>query len=494
MGKISHQSPGGDRGARKKGGTPEVQKKKSPGKASDRSDKKKMHSKSLSEIEDIAESIREADQSFERIAADPRQDSMGDSQLRSLVHSLESKVSDFKEKISALRKFFQEQEGLASVAGDDIVDYLTTKQQMLLSYCANLLFYLSMRVDGSSVKDHPVLEQLLRLRFALEKMRAVDGKIKHQIERLVSSQAQVRPAGAGAAFEGEDKQPVLLASNSSLRPNPLALLGGDSGSGSDGGGGDDSRASGDEEDEEEEEDQVDQRSKRNKSKKSAARDGGEDDVQDRRQGLYRPPRMEAMPFMDADGKAEKEAERLKRKRQKLRSSEIFETLREEFSTAPEVSASGGIAGLSQEGKKLQAEADERQNFEEDRFVRLTMSRKDKKDISRRTKDMSDFTKIGSFGGIEDFDEIINMYDQEGGKSERKDSSRSRDPPSKSKGRDSASASASASAGAGDSKQMRKLGNAVNSSAAIERAAMTFSKFEGADTGKVSGKSKKAKRA
>jgi len=489
MGKISHPSPGGDRDGKRKVGTPQSLKKKSPGKSSDRSNTKKMLNKSMSEVQDVAESMQEADESLERIAADPRQESMGDSELRALVHSLESKVSDFKDKISALRRFFQEQDGLPSVAGDDIVDYLTTKQQMLLSYCANLLFYLSMRVTGSSVNDHPVLEQLLRLRFALEKMRAIDGKIQHQIERLVSvAQVQARPASAGGAFEGQYNQPVLLASNSSLRPNPLALLGDDCAD--DGGAG----RAGDEEEEEEdsdEDDRMDQRSKRNKGKKANARDGGEDDGQDSRggsKGLYRPPRMEAVPFMDADGKAEKEAERLKRKRQKLRSTEIFETLREEFSTTPEISASGGIAGLSQEGKKLQAEADERQNFEEDRFVRLTMSRKDKKDIARRTKGMSDFTKIGSFGGIEDFDEIINMYDQEGGgrgSSAGLAPGASKSSDSSHKGRDSTSTS--------DSRKMRKLGTAVNSSAAMERAAMTFSKFEGAGTGTGTGKGKKAKR-
>lgn len=492
MGKVSRLYSDGDRDASQKRSTPD--KHKNTAKSGDRSNRKKIHDKSATpEIEDMAVSMRETDESLSQIAADLRTDSMGNSELAPLVHSLQSKVSDFQEKISALRGFLKEQEQLPSVAGDDIVDYLATKQQMLLAYCANLLFYLGLRVSGISVKDHPVLEQLLRLRFALEKMRAIDGKIQHQIERLVqleqAGQGGLQAAVGGAAFEGEDKQPILATSNSSLRPNPLALLGGGSGSDSGGAAGEES----DEEEESNEDDEMDQRSKRNKSKKAGithTRDGDEYGSSAGK-GLYRPPRMEAVPFLDAEGKAEKEAERLKRKRQKLRSTEIFETLREEFSTAPEQSASGGISGLSQEGKKLQAEADERQNFEEDRFVRLTMSRKDKKDINRRTKDMSDLTKLGDFGGIEDFDEIINMFGADGpagtgggagagGGSSSKRASRRDD---------------SSRESLGDSKQMRKLGSAVNSSAAIERAAMTFGKFEGTDTGEMrvrGGSAKKAK--
>jgi len=127
-----------------------------------------------------------------------------------------------------------------------------------------------------------------------------------------------------------------------------------------------------------------------------------------------------------------------------------------------------------------------------------MSRKDKKDINRRTKDMSDLTKLGDFGGIEDFDEIINMFGADGppgtstGAGARAGAGGGRGSSKKaSSGGDSSRESL------GDSKQMRKLGSAVNSSAAIERAAMTFGKFEGADTGEMrvrggGGSAKKAK--
>jgi U3 small nucleolar RNA-associated protein 3 len=47
---------------------------------------------------------------------------------------------------------------------DDIVDYLEVKQQLLLSYCLNAVFYLYMKAQGQSVRSHPVMKQLLELR------------------------------------------------------------------------------------------------------------------------------------------------------------------------------------------------------------------------------------------------------------------------------------------------------------------------------------------
>jgi len=35
------------------------------------------------------------------------------------------------------------------------------------------------------VKNHPVMKQLLRLRYVLEKMRTLDGKVQPQVDRLL---------------------------------------------------------------------------------------------------------------------------------------------------------------------------------------------------------------------------------------------------------------------------------------------------------------------
>jgi hypothetical protein len=440
----------------------------------------KTPSKSVFSASYIKESLIDLNQTVQRISTNHEPSTQTESsELQALVHALESKVPDFQEKINALRAFFKEKEDKQVVQGDDIVDYLSAKQQMLLAYCTNLLFYLTMRVEGRSVKDHPVMQQLLRLRFALEKMRAIDGKIAHQIERLVQQARGFTPNPTiSNTNDGEDEfkqQNAFSLTSSNSRPNPLALLGKDSGSEDQGE---------DSEEEDSDDDSGAKHKKHSKNKKTA--DYGEDSDDDRGharkitgkndKGVYRPPRMEAVPYIDAESKAEKEAERLKRKKQKLRSSEIFETLREEFSTAPEVSASSGISGVSNEGKKLLAEAKERQNFEEDRFVRLTMSRKDKKDMARRQREADRLdNKFGNFGGMEDFDDIVNSLEPDLSKKRKSRSGDDDDEGYEGK------SSASKRSTIGNSKSMQKLGKAVNSSAAMERAAATFSKFDKAST-------------
>jgi hypothetical protein len=38
---------------------------------------------------------------------------------------------------------------------------------------------------GMSVRNHPVMKQMLKLRYAMEKMHSLDNKLKYQIDRLV---------------------------------------------------------------------------------------------------------------------------------------------------------------------------------------------------------------------------------------------------------------------------------------------------------------------
>ena len=129
--------------------------------------------------------------------------------LLAVVQDLIEKVSDFRS--SALQKVKTQLEsttGHNTDHGDEIVDYLECKQQILLAYCQNLVYYLSLKAAGESVASHPVMQSLLELRFAMEKMRPIDGKLHYQVDRLIK-------------LSTLDEKEVEL---SSLRPNPMALL------------------------------------------------------------------------------------------------------------------------------------------------------------------------------------------------------------------------------------------------------------------------------
>ena len=69
-------------------------------------------------------------------------------ELLGLVAELKDRVAELREKVAPLRAFVLKVVASSSSHGvdDDIVDYLEVKQQLLLSYCINVTFYLYMKV------------------------------------------------------------------------------------------------------------------------------------------------------------------------------------------------------------------------------------------------------------------------------------------------------------------------------------------------------------
>ena len=55
----------------------------------------------------------------------------------------------------------------SAAASDELVQYLEVKQQILLAYCTNMVFYLILKSEGKSVRAHPVMRQLLELRYVV---------------------------------------------------------------------------------------------------------------------------------------------------------------------------------------------------------------------------------------------------------------------------------------------------------------------------------------
>jgi U3 small nucleolar ribonucleoprotein protein LCP5 len=404
------------------------------------------------------------------------------SKAKMIISSLNTRVSDLGDNIRTFKDFCKhleihkhDNENSHIVDSDDIVAYLTAKQQMLASYCVNLLFYLSMKIKGKSVSNppHPVLKQLLKIRLALEKMRQIDGKIKHQVERLIQQSKFSDSGDNNNNDNGGDERLVLNNSGANLRPNPLALLPKADAADSDDSDDSDGNDSNDGND-----------NKSNRKKGGKGRGEHDMDINTGRgsvgkmssSGVYVPPRMEAAPYagsLDSEKSAEKEAEKLRRKREKLRSSEIYDTIREEFSTAPEMTASSGMNNNTGQEKILQAEAKERQDFEEDRFVRLVQTRKEKKNISSRRNNIDRLDRFDDIGHVRDLDSLAEVYEKASGGSGAMSSigkKKSRDSYNDDDGESSNRDSRSAKKG---KKKMHDVGAAVSSSAAMERAAAAF---------------------
>lgn len=278
-------------------------------------------------------------------------------ELLALVSELKSKVAELRDKINPIRTLLQEYAAAVEV-DDDVVDYLEVKHQLLLAYCINVVFYLAMKCEGQSVRSHPVMKQLLELRYAMEKLRPLDGKLKYQIDRLISAAAMPSAELAALAF----------------RPDPSAF---------------DADSGGESEEEKPAKDKNNSRT-------------------DKKTDLYRAPKIAAAPYKFDESAEDKVDKIQQRKRNKLKNSAIFESLRDEFGVAPEMSSSSGIDNTGHDAKSLQKEEDDRRNYEEDRFIRLTMTRKDKQSIKKRKADaqrLDTITDIGDIGGIDEFDDL-----------------------------------------------------------------------------------------
>ena len=81
------------------------------------------------------------------------------------------------------------------------VSYLEAKYLLLLHYCIHLVFYVLLKAEGRSARDHPVIARLVEIRAFLERARPIDKRLRYQMDRLLAAAAlvQVSQPGCGAA-------------------------------------------------------------------------------------------------------------------------------------------------------------------------------------------------------------------------------------------------------------------------------------------------------
>jgi hypothetical protein len=272
-----------------------------------------------------------------------------------VLTELQDLVDDFKLKLEDVRSSMEPI--VRRVEGNEMptekgVSYLEVKHQLLLSYCMNMVFYLLMKVEGKSVRDHPVLHQLVEIRTTLERLRPLDGKLKYQIDKLLKLQGE----GAATADGIEDDEDESL----NFKPNPQNML-----------------------------------------TKGSDSSGQSSDV-------YQPPKLSATPFEEYERAATKRNKEGKKRQKKLLKSELLREIRGEFGDAPEeISHREGF-----DDKTNKQEDEERRDYEEDRFVRTTMSKKDKKKRKERERNANGIDSVLGMDNFGDLEDTIN--DSRGG--------------------------------------------------------------------------------
>jgi len=97
----------------------------------------------------------------------------------------------------------------------NLLAFLETKAQLLLSYCMHVSFYLLLKAEGKPVANHPVIDRLVELRVYIEKLWPLEQKLQYSLNKLI---AQGPTAGAGAGVKLGDLRPVSVEEGALYKP------------------------------------------------------------------------------------------------------------------------------------------------------------------------------------------------------------------------------------------------------------------------------------
>lgn len=227
------------------------------------------------------------------------------------------------------------------------LSFLEIKYHMLLNYLINLTYVVLRKCSGQKIEKDPSIDRLIEIRTVLEKIRPIDHKLRYQIDKLVKT------AVTGSTNSSD---PLSFKAN----PDNLQMAN-----------------SSDESSEEEDEDDGSKKFKK-KSKKDKNLDDEETVAK------YVPPKVISMPY-DDETAAEKEEKQKERMKKRAYNSSMIEEWKEEFLDTP-VEVAGGSRAQQMISKALK----EKEEFEENYFVRLPMTKAEK----HRQKRLSTLGTLG----------------------------------------------------------------------------------------------------
>ena len=143
-------------------------------------------------------------------------------ELAALLGELQESMSEVRNVVQPLLKQVREG-GLVTERG---LSFLEAKHLLLLAYCGHIVHYLLIKAEGGTIQGHPVVAQLVQLRAYLEKVKPIDKKLQHQVERLLRASGADADAEAGAGGDGGTGAGGKGGRGDAMRhrPNPGALV------------------------------------------------------------------------------------------------------------------------------------------------------------------------------------------------------------------------------------------------------------------------------
>lgn len=274
-----------------------------------------------------------------------------------LIKELKTKLDVVQKQLEPLITKVRES-GFSTHEG---LTYLETKYQLLLSYCMNIIFFLTLKSSGQSVEDHPVIEYLVEQRKLLEKVKPIDDRMKNQIDRLISL------ANSASSEETTDKmeEDESESEEESSKPNLADFM--------------------DDDDDLSEDSSIDESSDEEQSKSQ------------KKEELYVAPKLMAVSTnLDQRekklSKYEKKKEQLK---QRLIDSGIIQDFAEEYGDAPILRDSN--SGIKNNASKAVKFAKEVEEYEANNLKRVHLTKQQRKLLKEAERNV---TKFG--------DELMNL--------------------------------------------------------------------------------------
>ncbi|XP_071483301.1 neuroguidin-like [Diadema antillarum] len=267
--------------------------------------------------------------------------------FQSLLKGLTEQISGVGKAIKALLKRVEDGE-LSTRKG---ISFLDVKHHLLLSYLTDLSYIMLRKAKGERISGDPAVMRLAENRTVLEKMRPIDQKLTYQIDKLVKTAATGVPAA---------NDPLRF------KPNPDNLA------------------------------------SRLQDEDVSDTDGESDEEKTKKPKKYVPPKVAAMYYDGDESLKERRERQLEKAKKRALSSQMIRELRAEYYDGPEeVTESIGLHRLRED-----REAKEKREFEEENFMRLPVTKRDKQ-ASRRLTTMSSLDGLTKFDNISALDRDLD---------------------------------------------------------------------------------------
>lgn len=273
------------------------------------------------------------------------------------LDGLFAKIKHSAQSALVTAKTIASHEAIASGLNSKGISLLEVKNTLMLQYLQNLCLLMNCKLTGQSISGHPAVWRLVVNRTYLEKIQTIESKLKYQIDKLVRKHK----------FGDTGEQDALK-----FRPN-LDNFGGVS----------------DEDDKSDEEDSEEEKKKKN---------------------VYKAPKLAPMHYSGDETAEERISHKMERLKKRALSSTMLEELKRDHMDEPEeIVESRDLHRIRADRKRK-----ERQEYEEEYFVRTSISKKEKNQ-SKRMVTMSSLDGLLRMDNLSHLDVDANVGEPAGKK-------------------------------------------------------------------------------